>query len=152
MDDTSQVRSQVKLRTGVSRLGTHNTGLWPKHNIHSSLSFNIQLRCHLLGERSLTSPGRVKYFLSDLPHSLIWTSDQGFDSLVARLAFHLSNYQLLELLSFLLLCFPAQPLTYSNYMEYVFSQNEFLKLAKSEGGDEFHQNNVCTFYFHWVFQ
>lgn len=130
MDDTSQVRSQVKLRTGVSRLGTHNTGLWPKHNIfiHPCLQHSAQMSPPLVSVPDL--PGRVKYSLwsPSLPHLNLWSrlwfsGGQAGCSISQTISFWTSS---------LLLCLPAQPLTYSNYMEYVFSQNEFLKLAKSE--------------------
>lgn len=83
MDDTSQVRSQVKLRTGVKTWELITLACDPSiifiHPCLSTFSSDVTL-----GERSLTSPGRV--MISDLLSLLIWTSDQGFDSLVARLA------------------------------------------------------------------
>lgn len=134
------------------RLGTHKTGLWPDPITHSSLSFNTQLRCRLLGKRSPTSPGEVKYFLfwsPSLTPSIVPLIKAFGTALVLwwpDWLFCLSNHQPLGFLSFLLLRFPAQSLAYNNYMEYVLAQNKFLKSAKSEVGNKCHQDNVSMLF------
>lgn len=102
---------------------------------HSSSSFNTQLKCHLFSKHSLTSTGKVKYFLfwsPSAPHSRSLDTDVIFDRWTGCSFLNPSASGIPFLL---LLHFLVQSLVRNNYI--CLHKMKFLKLAKSEAGNSF---------------
>lgn len=74
MDTEEGISLQFKMN-GIPQIRSYGSNIWVSDLegikldwdliliAHSPLSFNMQLKCLLFSKPSLTSPGKVKYFL-----------------------------------------------------------------------------------------